>query len=68
MDSPPNDLDARALGRAASAKGLAAKARACAEGTEAPALRLSGHDEALADGAESVTGGLAKHPVDGSSR
>lgn len=68
MDSPPNDLDAHALGRAAPAKGLAREACPYAEGTQAHALWLSGYEEALANGAEPVTGGLAKHPVDESDR
>ena len=69
MDSPPNDLDAQALGRAAPAKGLAREACPYAEGTQARTLWLAGYDAAVADGAEPVTGGIAKdpgvHPVDG---
>ena len=68
MDTPPNDLDARALGRAAPAKGLAREACPYAEETEARALWLAGYDAALAEGETPVTGGLAKHPVDGSAR
>ncbi|MHB2206909.1 ribosome modulation factor [Methylobacterium sp. CM6257] len=63
MDSPPNDLDARALGRAAPRKGLAREACPYAEGTEARALWLSGYDEALSEGVEPVTGGIAQHPA-----
>jgi|GEM_PF-1420402 len=63
MDSPPNDLDARALGRAAPGKGLAREACPYAEGTEARTLWLAGYDAALADGANPVTGGIAQHPV-----
>jgi len=63
MDSPPNDLDARALGAAAPGKGLAREACPYAEGTEARSLWLSGYDEAVAGGAAPVTGGIAKHPV-----
>lgn len=68
MDSPQNDLDARALGRAAPGKGLAREACPYAAGTEARTLWLSGYDEAVSDGIEPVTGGIAKHPVDGSAR
>ena len=64
MDSPPNDLDAHALGRAAPGKGLAREACPYAEGTEAHTLWLAGYDAALAEGAEPVTGGIAKHPID----
>lgn len=62
MDSPPNDLDPRALGRAAPGKGLAREACPYAEGTEAREHWLAGYDEALAEGIEPVTGGIAKHP------
>ncbi|WP_457104034.1 ribosome modulation factor [Methylobacterium sp. P5_C11] len=68
MDTPPNDLDARALGRAAPGKGLAREACPYAEGTEARTLWLAGYDAALSDGVAPVTGGLAKHPIDGSAR
>lgn len=64
MDSPSNDLDARALGHAAPGKGLAREACPYAEGTEARVLWLSGYDAAVSDGVEPVTGGLAKHPID----
>lgn len=63
MDSPPNDLDARALGRAAPGKGLAREACPYAEGTEARTLWLAGYDAALADGAKPAAGGIARHPV-----
>ena len=63
MDSPPNDLDARALGKAAPGKGLAREACPYAEGTQAHDLWLAGYDEAVSGGAEPVTGGLAKHPT-----
>jgi len=65
MDSPPNDLDTHALGRAAPGKGLVREACPYAEGTEARTHWLAGYDEAIADGAEPVTGGLAKHPPAG---
>jgi ribosome modulation factor len=65
MDTPPNDLDAHALGRAAPAKGLAREACPYAEGTQARTLWLAGYDAALADGAEPVTGGIAEHPING---
>jgi len=65
MDSPPNDLDTHALGSAAPGKGLAREACPYAEGTEARTHWLAGYDEAVADGAEPVTGGLAKHPPAG---
>ena len=68
MDTPPNDLDARALGRAAPGKGLAREACPYAEGTAGADLWLAGYDAALADGAAPVTGGLAKHPIDGPAR
>lgn len=63
MDTPPNDLDAQALGRAAPLKGLAREACPYADGTEARTLWLAGYDEALKAGAEPVTGGIAKDPV-----
>lgn len=63
MDTPPNDLDAQALGRAAPAKGLAWEACPYAQGTQARTLWLAGYDAALADGAEPVTGGIAQHPT-----
>ncbi|MDP4002654.1 Rmf/CrpP family protein [Methylobacterium sp. NEAU K] len=63
MDSPPNDLDACALGRAAPWKGLAREACPYAEGTEARTLWLAGYDDAGSDGVEPVTGGIAKHPA-----
>lgn len=62
MDSPPNDLDASALGRAAPRKGLAREACPYAEGTQARDLWLAGFDAAVADGDAPVTGGIAKHP------
>ncbi|MBE7247758.1 MAG: ribosome modulation factor [Actinomycetospora chiangmaiensis] len=67
MDSPPNDLDPRALGKAAPGKGLAREACPYAEGTEARGHWLAGYDEALSEGAEPVSGGIAKHPA-GSAR
>lgn len=63
MDTPLNDLDAHALGRAAPRKGLAREACPYAEGTQARTLWLSGYDEALSEGAAPVTGGLAKNPA-----
>ncbi|MCJ2055465.1 ribosome modulation factor [Methylobacterium sp. J-048] len=65
MDSPPNDLDTHALGRAAPGKGLARAACPYAEGTEARTRWLAGYDEAVSDGAEPVTEGIAKHPPAG---
>ena len=62
MQSPPDNLDAHALGRAAPEKGLAREACPYAEGTEARALWLSGYDEAVAAGAEPVPGGLKREP------
>lgn len=65
MDSPPNDLDTHALGKAAPGKGLAREACPYAVGTEARDRWLAGYDEAVSDGAEPVTGGIAKHPPAG---
>ncbi|MDF2602385.1 MAG: hypothetical protein K0Q54_5208 [Methylobacterium brachiatum] len=65
MDLPPNDLDTHALGRAAPGKGLAREACPYAEGTQARTRWLAGYDEAVADGAEPVSGGIAKHPPSG---
>jgi ribosome modulation factor len=65
MDTPPNDLDAHALGRAAPGKGLARESCPYAERTEARELWLAGYDQALAEGEAPVTGGIAKHPVGG---
>jgi ribosome modulation factor len=61
MDTPPNDLDARALGRAAPAKGLAREACPYAEGTEAHDLWLAGYDAALAEG-EAPVDGIRREP------
>jgi ribosome modulation factor len=68
MDSPPHDLDAQALGRAAPGNGLAREACPYADGTQARALWLAGYDAAVADGAEPVTGGIAQDPIGGSAR
>lgn len=62
MQSPPDNLDTHALGRAAPEKGLAREACPYAEGTEARELWLSGYDEAVAAGAEPVTGGIKREP------
>jgi ribosome modulation factor len=62
MDTPPNDLDAHALGRAAPLKGLPREACPYAEGTEARARWLAGYDEAVQAGVEPVTGGIAGNP------
>lgn len=50
MQSPPDNLDAHALGRAAPDKGLARAACPYAEGTEARERWLAGYDEAVAAG------------------
>ena len=47
MQSPPDNLDAHALGRAAPAKGLARAACPYAEGTEAHSRWTAGYDAAL---------------------
>lgn len=62
MQSPPDNLDAHALGRAAPEKGLAREACPYAEGTQARQRWLSGYDEAVAAGAAPVTGGLKREP------
>jgi ribosome modulation factor len=62
MQSPPDNLDAHALGRAAPGKGLAREACPYAEGTEARTRWLAGYDAAVAQGAEPVTGGLRREP------
>ena len=62
MQSPPDDLDAHALGKAAPAKGLARAACPYTEGTRARARWLAGYDAAVAEGAAPVTGGLRREP------
>jgi ribosome modulation factor len=61
MDSPPNDLDAHALGFHAPGKGLAREACPYAEGTGARERWLAGYDAAVTAGAEPVEG-LEKEP------
>ncbi len=68
MDSPPNDLDARALGRAAPGKGLAREACPYAEGTEARTLWLSGYDEARGGRGRARDRWHRQAPGDGSAR
>ncbi|KMO30792.1 ribosome modulation factor [Methylobacterium tarhaniae] len=62
MQSPPDNLDAHALGRAAPEKGLAREACPYAEGTEARERWLSGYDAAVAEGVEPVAGGIKREP------
>ena len=62
MQTPPDDLDARALGEAAPGKGLAREACPYAEGTQARTLWLSGYDAAVAAGTVPVTGGIQREP------